>query len=457
MQAQSRQFPLGRFPQRTAPLSAVANAVSPALVLIAILLFLPDELSFYFGEFRLTPIRLVLFLLTPFLLFRFIQLLASKKRQLVISDILVLLAAAWMIISPAILFDLGYSLHHSGPSAVEFCGGYLAARVLLSRRGEALGFINLMCHVIAIVAVLGALDSVFGSPLIHNFVGRLMGLPTVTAGEGGLQYRLGVLRAMGPIIHPILFGIVCAVGLLLGVMSSARVKALTIGACALGVMLSLSSAPILGSMLGLCLLAYDHTLSGFRGRWFVLIGIVALGFGALSLLVSSPFAFLFGHLDLDPTSYWVRLLQWNAAGAVVKESPWFGIAFQWPEMVKQMPFFVQTSIDSLWLYLALVYGIPGAVLVGLSLVSAACYPTTGRGVNLTSDEAKMANSLSVVIIVIVLLGFTVDLWESTLIFIGLLVGLRAHFADRRLESTSRLRKPNRGARQRLSLSPSSSG
>ena len=450
MQAQSRQFPLGRFPQRTATL------VSPALILIAILLFLPDELSFYLGQFRLTPLRLVLFLVTPFLLFQFIQLLASGKRQLVISDILVFLAGAWMIVSPAVLFDLGYSLHHSGPSAVEFCGGYLAARVLLSRRGEALSFINLMCHVIAIVAVLGALNSVFGRPLIHDFVGQLMGLPVLTAGGGVLEYRVGILRAMGPIIHPILFGMVCATGLLLGIMSSVRAKGLTIGACALGVLLCLSSAPILGGTLGLCLLAYDRTLSGFRGRWFVLIGVAALGFGALSLMVPSPFAFIFGHLALNSASYWVRLLQWNAAGAAVNKSPWFGIAFQWPEMVKEMPFFVQTSINSLWLYLALVYGIPGAVLVGLSLVSATCYATTGRGVNLTSDEAKMATGLSVVIIVIVFLGFTVDLWESTLILIALLVGLRAHLADRRLERTSKLHKPNQEARQRLSLSLSSS-
>jgi hypothetical protein len=117
-------------------------------------------------------------------------------------------------------------------------------------------------------------------------------------------------------------------------------------------------------------------------------------------------------------------------------------------MVKQMPFFVQTSIDSLWLYLALVYGIPGAVLVGLSLISATCYATTGRGVNLTADEAKMATTLSVIIIVIALLGFTVDLWESTLILIGLLAGLRAHFADQGLTYSSRPTKTGQQACQR---------
>jgi hypothetical protein len=450
MPAQSRQL-RPNHPQRAAPRSAGASAasISPILKLIALVIFLPEELSFYIFQFRLTLIRFVLFLLTPVLLIHFSQLLASRKRHLIFSDILIVLAGVWMIVSPAAVVDLGYSIHHSAPFAVEFCGSYLAARILLSGRGQALNFIELMCHVIAIVALLGVLDALTSRPAIHDILSELTGY----AMPHQREYRLGIFRAMGPIDHPILFGIVCALGLLLAVASPIRVKGLTIAACGLGVLLSLSSGPMQGVILGLGLLTYDRMLARYRSRWSLLIGIVALGFGASYAFTASPLAFIAGHLLLDSTSYWIRVFQWNSIGTIVLNSPWVGIAFELPETARRMQSFVLDSVDSLWLSLALVYGIPGAILVGLSMVAAACYPVTGRGVNLTMEESKLATTLGVSISLVVLLGFTVDFWEASWMFAGLLVGVRAHLADLGLQRFSTLTKTDvGGARQRSSPS-----
>jgi O-antigen ligase len=351
-----------------------------------------------------------------------------------------------MIFSPAVLFDLGYSLHHSAPNAVEFCGSYFAARVLLSERGQASRLTDLICHVIAIVASCGALDVLTGRPIIHDFVRQLMRLPTLVAGGGVVEYRLGILRAMGPIDHPILFGIVCTIGLLLAVGTRIRAKGVTIAACILGVILSMSSAPLLGTVLGLGLLAYDRILTEFRSRWVLLIAIGASAVASSFLFMDSPLAFFLSHVDIDKTSYWVRLLQWDTAGEAILNSPWFGVAFQWPEMAARMPFWVSTSVDSLWLYLALVYGIPGAALLGLSMLTAAC-SSSGRGVNLTTEESRLATTLSVLIVVIILLGFTVDLWEASFILIALLTGMRAHFADWKSQPYSTVAKFNPTARQ----------
>ena len=428
MPAQSLQFRPNRFSNKALP-TKVATSISLTLKLIAFLIFFPDELSFYILDFRLTLIRAVLFLLTPMLLIQFVKLLASRKCHLVLSDVFVTLTGLWMFISPALVVDIAYSLHHSAPNAIEFCGSYFAGRVLLSERGQAQQFIDFLCHLIGFVAVFGALDAVTGTPLTHDFIRQLLGLPVLTAGGGVLEYRLGILRSMGPIIHPILFGVVCAAGLILAVGSPIRFKRLTIAVCAIGVFLSMSSAPMEGSVLGLGLLAYDRRLAHFRGRWMLLIGSVIIGLGVVFLFTSSPLAFLFGHLNLDSSSYWVRLLQWNNVGAVVLDSPWIGIAFQWPDIVAHMPFFVQESIDSLWLNLALIYGIPGSVLVGLSMLSAACYRTNRSPIGLTSEESRLATSLSILIVVIVLMGFTVHLWEGPWMLVGLLVGASAHFAD----------------------------
>ncbi len=424
MRTQALAFRSNRLPQKVAPRSAGAKSISPALKLIAFAFFLPEELSFYLFEFRLTLIRLVLFLLTPVLLVHFIQLLVSGRRHLVFSDILIVLTGAWMIISPAVVVDLTYSLHHSAPNAVEFCGSYLAGRVLLSERGQALSFVNLLCHVIAIVAFLGVLDILAGRSIIHDFLGPLTGYRHI-----GEANRLGLFRAMGPLDHPIIFGTVCGFGFLLAVASPIRAKGLTIAASGLGVLSSLSSGPIQGVIFGLGLLAYDRILPRFRGRWLLPIGIGALGIGALYAFGASP-ALVFCHLGLDCASYWIRVLEWNNSLPFVLNSPWVGIAFQWMETAGEAGRGnALGSIDSLWLFLALVYGIPGAVLVALSMVSAACYPASGRGVNLTMAESKIAVTLGVLIAVIVLVGFTVDFWEESWMLIGLLVGVRAHLAD----------------------------
>jgi hypothetical protein len=408
-------------------------SISPMLRLIALVIFLPEELSFNIFDFRLTFIRLALFLLTPVLLIHLTQLLLSRKRHFVFSDILVVLTLIWMILSPTIVVDLAYSLHHSAPFAFEFCGGYLATRVLLSERGQAVSFVNLLCHVIAIVALIGLLDALTSKPLIHNFLHELTGY----ARSFDSDYRLGIFRAMGPTEHPILFGTICSLGFLLAVATPIRAKGLTIAACGLGVLLSLSSAPIQGAILGLGLLTYDRILR-FRRKWWLLIAVGVLGIAASYAFTASPLASIAGRLSLDPTSYWIRVFQWNTVGTVVLSSPWVGIAFQWPEMVRRLPFFALESIDSLWLNLALTYGIPGAVLVGLSMIAVACYPATGPG--LTTKESKLASTLGILIAVVVLLGFTVDFWETSWMLVGLLIGLRAHLADLRSGRPSTLTK-----------------
>jgi O-antigen ligase len=219
------------------------------------------------------------------------------------------------------------------------------------------------------------------------------------------------------------------------------------------VLLSLSSAPIQCAILGLGLLAYDHQFARVRSRWSLLIGFGALGIGAAYSFMDSPAGFVFGHLLIDSTSYWTRLYQWNTVGIIVSNSPWFGIGFDLEQAAQGMPFFVFKSVDSIWLYEALVYGIPGAVLVGLLMVSAACYPSSSRGANLAIEESKLATTLGILIVVVVLLGFTVDFWEASWMSVGLVVGLRAHLADLAYQPPPRLTKARPGLAQlRASLS-----
>ena len=426
-----RSPPIGSNPAlRIAGLSspgARAASVSPLLRIVIVLIFLPAELSFYLGSFRLTAIRLCLILLTPVLLFRFGLSLASGQRHLVSSDILVTLAAVWMIIAPTIVFDLGYALNHAAPLAIEFYGGYFCTRVLLSERGQALSFTNFLCHAIAIVALLGVPDALTSTPFIHHLISSL----TKYVEPHSMEYRWGIFRSMGPIDHPILFGTVCAFGFLLATTSPIRAKAVTICACGFGVLLSMSSAPIQAAVMGLGLVAYDRMLAGYRGRWWLLVVIAALGVGALFTYSSSPMGFIFDHLLFDTASGWVRVYEWDLAGGFIGNSPWVGIAFQYAEMLEKIPdlWYSAPSINSYWLNLALIYGLPCCMFVGLAVISVVCYPVSRAGANLTKAESKLAITFGIVLFLVVFLGFTVDFWGMSWMFVPMLVGVRAHLGE----------------------------
>src|SRR4029078_9328835 len=67
MRTLSPQFRPNRLTWKAAtePLNRGRANISPLLKLIALVLFLPEGLSFYILQFRLSMIRFVLFLLTP--------------------------------------------------------------------------------------------------------------------------------------------------------------------------------------------------------------------------------------------------------------------------------------------------------------------------------------------------------------------------------------------------------
>ena len=434
MSAQSPSFASNRSSRRPVPrstgamsVSTAATSISPWLKLIALTIFLPEEFSFYVFDFRLTLVRLILFLLTPFLFANLIQSVASGKSKLAASDIFIVLTGVWMIVSSTTLVDFGYALHHTGPAVGEIWGSYLATRVLLSQPGQALSFVKLICSVIVIVALFGVPDTLAGKPLTRDFLSHLTGyaprFSEVT------EVRWGLHRAEGLLEHYIFYGSVCAIGLLLAVALPIRAKRLTIVTCALGTFLSLSGGPFQAAILELVLHTYDRLFAKVRYRWQLLIVIVALAYGALSLVTADPLAFVQNHLLLDSGSYWTRVYQWNTIGPIALTSPWVGVGTDVLALAHEMSLFVTPSINSLWLYQATTYGIPCAILLGLSMISVICYRTRGPGVNLTIDESKLAAILGIVIAVFFLLGFSVDFWGSLWMFLGLLMGAKARLVD----------------------------
>jgi hypothetical protein len=408
-------------PEPTAWDDAPAEPKLPLpLTLVLLTVFLPEGLSFFIAGLRLTLTRLIFLVIAPMLFAKLGDKIGRGEFRLVASDIFIPLAAVWMFLGPAVMSGIGDSLVHSGPVVLEFLIAYLCTRVLLSGPGAARAFVSKTCLVVAVVCLSGLLDTLTGRYFIRDLVGSLTGFSGAMRIDQD-QYRFGLLRAAGPIEHAILYGFVSTLGLLLSLTLTNRLRMFCIGACLLGVVLSFSSAPEQCAMMGLGLLFYRHMFRGVRRRWLLLSILPIATTIFLFSATPSPFGHLIDLLTIDPMTAYYRLYIWNMVGPPILEHPWFGVL---PADVDY-----EGSIDSVWLVLSGTYGMPCAILTGLSMIGACSLPTDVKQTGLTDSEARLGTVLGIVMFLIIFMGFTVHFWGSTWIFIGLLIGVRAHLGE----------------------------
>jgi O-antigen ligase len=399
--------------------SARTAKIHPVNALLIVSLAIPEEFSFFIGPLRLTITRALLLLSAPLLAQAYFQRPAGRAQ---LTDLLVLCASAWMFISVTIITDIGSSLSHAGPEILEFAVAYFAFRLWTKTREQVLASLDLFCLVISIAALVSVLDSLMGIFFLHDYSAMLTGYIK----ERQHDHRLGLLRAAGPFEHPIHLGVICGASVIIAFAAPLKRRLFYIAACSLAMVLSFSSGPLQACVMGVALVVYSRSFSRLKNKWGVMIVSVATVAGAAYLVSDSPLSFITNQLTFDPSSAWARQYEWQMAGAVVEQSPWFGIAlFNWPAIAKELGTF--ESVDSLWLALALGYGIPGAVLVAAAVLSAACVrtrPLSNGGVA-DKDRQALGELLSILLILTLYLGFTVDYWASLWVFIAVLAGLRA--------------------------------
>jgi hypothetical protein len=412
------------------------------LSLILIVLWLPQETSFYIFGLRLTATRLIFLLLAPALIVKFGQRLSSGRYRFILSDFLFLFAGFWMIYAPANVDGLVPALNHAGPDVLELCIGYLATRLLLSEHGQALAFADLLCKAIAIVALIGLLDTLTGTYITRELARRLTGNVFWSVIEWSDSRRMGLLRATGPIEHPIWFGFICTIGLLIAISVPIRARGFAILLCGIGAVISLSSAPLQCAVMGVGLVAYDRLLSRFSFRWLALMMLGAGAVAAAYMISNNPIGWIISHLIYDPYSGYYRVWTWDQVTLYVSTSPWYGLGFGiLPDPIKH-------SIDSLWLTLAIHSGWPGCILVAVSIVAAGSVSTGGNRTNLMPAEARLGTTLGIIAFLTLILAATATLLGTLWVLTGMLAGVKAHLGDLNLRSAqSNVRLKARGRMQ----------
>jgi hypothetical protein len=406
--------------------AAARDRVPVLLTVMVAAIFLPEALGFLLFGLRFTLARFVFFVAAPFLAFAFLDLLRNPRYRFVLADLLIPLTSLWMIVALATTDGLESAIKSGGATALDFAVPYLAARTLLQTRVQLHAVIRLFCLAAAIAGLLGLLDVIANEHVLREGLARLTGYQFYYQRDfdQAAYSRLGVLRAQGPLEHPILFGVMMTYALLLASTLTGRAKLFCWIGCGLGLFFSVSSGAWEALILGLGLMFYGRFVD-LPWKWGLLAGGVGLALTLFFLIMSNPLGWIFNHFTLDASTGYFRTMIWEAAGADVMDSPVFGIGAgdDWFR-----PSWMPSSVDALWLRAAMLYGVPGSLLIALSLWGANSLPTWRTAWNrgrIGTHDAALGQTLGILTFLSIFIGFTVFYWGSVWYALGLFAGLRA--------------------------------
>jgi O-Antigen ligase len=445
--------------QRRPTRSAATRSLSGdelCLKLLVATLFLPEGLSFFIGDFRLSLTRVLIIIFSITAVFRRV---ITPGLIFVPSDVMAPAAAVWMMLAGTVTGGL-IGLKGAGIDAIEFAGSYYVFRHLLGPIDSSVRVISFACKVMILVVGIALLDPLTGKLFTYEFVKEFTGYVKQSYEEAialhqVTVYRNGVIRAMGPLEHSIMFGTVCVwFGTLAFITFPSRLFGWSIAGVALiGVWFSQARGPLLGYIVAFALAIFYVATKQFAARWKV-IGLLA--FLATAFIFSysrSPIATLMRLFWLDPETGWYRQAIWDTALPLVIRSPIFGTGSSWDWQAHGI--LVSSSVDAFWLMAAMRFGIPGSVLIFLTMVGAFWLGPLDKSRHLSHEEMRLSLALGILVATAVFLGFTVHFWGTCWILLGAFPGMRANLAEAAvLRRGASLRSPeNRARSSRLSQIP----
>jgi hypothetical protein len=399
--------------------------------------FLPQGLSFFIGDFRITVFR-VLLILFPLIWGRLlINGFRSSARILVPSDLMMAAVAIWIVLSGIVTSGLSAGVKSSGIGAVEFVGVYYAFRFLLRSPDSSTRVMRFFCITMLIVTALALLDPILGRLVfidISNAFGLYGGVHKLVYPvylESESYYRGGLVRAMGPMDHSILFGSACAWAGIIAVFIFASWRVGISAACfvLVGLWFSQSRGPLIAVAVAISLMIYHAATQWLPSRGTIL-AVTAVLVGILLCVASgSPLATLTQVLGVGGETAWYREAIWSTAGSLVMHSPLFGLGPNSPWDWQSNPALSSGSVDAFWLKMAMDAGIVGSAMVFLAIVSAFWRGAVDKSSVLTAGERQLSRALALVVAAAVFLGFTVDFYGVTYSLLPMFAGVRASLAE----------------------------
>ena len=232
------------------------------------------------------------------------------------------------------------------------------------------------------------------------------------------------------------YGAFCSVAAAVFLYSESNVsrRIFYVGTCLLAGLSTVTSTFLIAFTIAVSTYGYDYILRHHAWRWKALVATLVTITIAIFMTRDDPFYFLVFHLTLDPTSGYFRLATWENAIGNIASSPLIGYSFV-DYFGDPDNYWNRASVDSVWLVLALRFGLP--VVIFMLLANLGSFFSFGKkSAHRSSDPymISMQTGFTLAVMLMVFNGLTVHYWNGPWVFWALCVGIRASLKEYSLRS-----------------------
>ena len=384
-------------------------------VSLVYLLFIPEQFHVELIGIYLPPYRIFMFGATLYLLFSAV----AGRLRFFWPDLFVVLAAAWIWLASYMTSgEISTAISMGGSHTLDIAFAYLLARAAIQTPRDFRLFLILIAPGVATVSLFVVQEAFTHTRILQRTASAITGAPYRLRDD----IRLGFLRGTGPFPHPILAGIFLASFLPLYLASGLRGWPRILGmAASFGGFFSMSSAALLGLMMGGILWLYDWlTERVWNVTWRLFLMFAAALYVTVELVTSTGFyGLMVRYASLNTASAYNRVLIWNYGTENIARHPWFGLGYS--DWVR--PSWMHSgSFDHFWLIMALRFGIPASVLLLVATVGAIALLAI-KSQTYRPEDARLLRGLAISLSVFALGAVSVSLWLSVLVWFFMLVGI----------------------------------
>jgi hypothetical protein len=266
-------------------------------VYLAAFAYYPSYLSAPLGTIDFTVRRIIILAIFAKL---FLQTDLPGRFKFVWLDKLVIIYFAAQILAGATTAQSLWVLLENRAGAIfDMVLPYFAVRLIVINKDQYLILLKGILFSVAPLAIFGFYQCLTGRNPLDFIPGQVYSEPKI---------RHGFYRAALTFSHPIMFGLyfamlgsVCA-GLWPLIRKNRWLYTMAIGLMALGVFSSMSSGPILATLLAIVFIAFYR----FRQYWKIVVAVVILMCGSVEIISNRHFYDVLGRFTFDPSTAWYR-------------------------------------------------------------------------------------------------------------------------------------------------------
>lgn len=385
----------------------------PLLLVFYSFLLLPPEVEITIFGVNLPSYRIALLAVSVPALWRSMQ---RRVAPLQFIDVTIIIVGFWTLVSFTVNYGFEVGMVRGLGILIDTVLPYFVARTSIRTLDELRYFLILVLPALLFAGFFLVLESLVGRILLRPAFASIFGTPDVFVGgeaAGALalttEYRIGLMRAVGPFPHPILAGIAMIGFLPLYYFSGLRSWPLIAGVViSLTGFFSLSSAAFLALILSVGVITIYHVKAYIpRISWWTISGLLAVLLGTLHMASKNGIVPIVARFTLTPHTAMYRMSIWEHGSTSVEKHPWFGIGYrQW-----ERPSWMGESVDAHFLLLAMRHGL----IVPIVMLAGVIYGLFKLGTiipHLSPKDRIFCIGLNICVVIFVMVGQTVNYFGS---------------------------------------------